>query len=132
MKNFIFISFVIITVAVVSMDSRVHKLYKDIFYDKHIDTLFVMEAKEIFHVKVAVYPSLGYCIHFTNNDWKVIEEIKDSTDNTTLVFGNVFDHDASAYKNAIKLAKTLDSYQKCLDFNAKFENRRKKIEKIIY
>lgn len=85
------------------------------------------QVKTEFHIKVVPCsePSPYWAIHFTNDNWATFEDIEkklESFDITSYMFEK---------EEAIKLAKTLDTYEKCLKFNEINQDLIEKREEIL-
>lgn len=71
-------------------------------------------ASSVFHLKVVVYPMLGYCIHFTNDNWQTMQDIRVAYGDTTDPFYQVYTGECDAVQ---QIAKSFKTYNECIDFN---------------
>jgi hypothetical protein len=106
------------------------------YFNRHVDIdaiARVDSAKEVnhdFHVKVVPWSTIGFCIHFTNDNWKTITSIKDKNDNTDMIFliSRYSDGgEEKVFNEAIEFAKQFNTYQKCIDYNKQYKRLTKEI-----
>jgi len=88
-----------------------------------------VEDKPIYHIKVKPFGDNYWCVVFKNDDFLTEKPINKTFD-LTQEYGEikvVHQVDLMTKHQAICLAKTLTSYQMCLDYNARIRRRYEKI-----